>query len=144
MFTRSASAEWNGGLKDGNGSIALGSKAWSGPYSFRSRFGDDPHANPEELVGAAHAGCFSMALAAALSEAGHSPKRVATTAKVRLVKDEAGGGFVIDQIALTTEAEIPNIAAADFEKIAQQAKANCPVSKALAGPNITLDAKLVG
>ena len=142
MFTRNATAQWNGDLKDGKGQIELGSGAWSGPYSFKTRFENEQGTNPEELIGAAHAGCFSMAFAAALGKAGYHPKRIETTAHVRLAK--ADEGFAIDLIRLALEAEIPEIGKDEFTKLATAAKESCPVSKALAGTNITLEARLVG
>lgn len=141
MSVRKASAEWKGSLKDGHGQLELGSGAWSGPYSFRTRFEDEPGANPEELIGAAHAGCFSMALAAALGKAGYAPKSIATTAEVRLVKDE-GSGFSIDHVQLNLQADIPEIDNAEFQRLANEAKQSCPVSKALAGTTIALESTL--
>ena len=141
MATRTASAVWSGGLKDGNGRMKLGSGAYEGAYSFGSRFEEAPGTNPEELIGAAHAGCFSMALAAGLGKAGFAPKRISTTAKVHLAMGE--GGASIPRIELATEAEVPGIDAAKFAEQAEGAKKNCPVSKALAGVEITLDARLV-
>lgn len=140
MAIRNAEAEWTGGLKGGNGQLALGSGACRGPYSFVSRFEEGAGTNPEELIGAAHAGCFSMALAAALDKAGHAPRRIATRARVHLEKQ--GEGFSITRIDLITEGEVPGIDDAEFVRFAQDAKANCPVSRALAGPAISLEAKL--
>lgn len=142
MPTRNAHAEWNGDLKSGRGEVALGSGAYKGPYSFQSRFESGTGTNPEELIGAAHAGCFSMALAHALAEAGHPADRVHTTAKVHLEK--AGEGFAIPRIDLVTEANVPGIDTGEFQRQAEEAKKNCPVSKLLAGADITLDARLVG
>jgi osmotically inducible protein OsmC len=141
MAERKAEAEWRGGLKDGNGKVRLGSGAFDGPYSFRSRFENGGETNPEELIGAAHAGCFSMALAFGLEKAGHKATRIRTTAKVRL--EASDGGFAITAIALETEAEVPGIDPGRFQEEAEEAKKNCPVSKALAGTAITLAAKLV-
>ncbi len=141
MPTRNAEAVWEGNLKSGKGTIKLSSGAFEGPYSFSSRFESGTGTNPEELIGAAHAGCFSMALANRLSEAGHPPQRVHTTAKVHLEKGE--GGFSIPQIDLITEADVPGMDASTFAQHAQTAKENCPVSKVLAAAKITLDAKLV-
>jgi osmotically inducible protein OsmC len=121
--------------------MALGSGAFQGAYSFSSRFEEGTGTNPEELIGAAHAGCFSMALAAALGRNGFTPKRVSTSANVHLNK--GADGFAINQIELVTEAEVPGIDAAKFQEIADGAKKGCPVSKALAGTEIKLDAKLV-
>ncbi len=141
MPVRKASAVWNGTLKDGSGSMKLASGAYEGPYSFGSRFEDAPGTNPEELIGAAHAGCFSMALSAGLGKAGYDATRVETTARVHLEK--VGEGFEITKIKLTTEAEVPGIDEATFQEQALGAKENCPVSKVLAAAEIELDAKLV-
>jgi osmotically inducible protein OsmC len=121
--------------------VKLGSGAFQGAYSFRSRMEDGPGTNPEELIGAAHAGCFSMALSAGLSAAGHTPTRVHTTAAVHF--DRVEGGFRITKIELRTEAQVPGIDRAAFLEQAETAKKNCPVSKALTGTEITLDARLV-
>ena len=142
MPERSATARWEGGLQGGKGTMRLGSGAFEGQYSFSSRFEEGTGTNPEELIGAAHAGCFSMALSAALGRAGFSPKRIATSAKVHLEK--VGDAFRITRIDLTTEAEIPGIDDAAFQEQAKGAKEGCPVSAALAGVQISLAAKLVG
>ena len=140
-FTRKAEADWNGGIMDGKGSLKVESGAFEGAYSFQSRFGDDTKAtNPEELIGAAHAGCFSMAFSAALGKAGFEPKSINTKAAVRF--DKVGDGFAITRIDLTTEAEIPEIDDAKFQELAKAAKEGCPVSKALAGTEINLQARL--
>ena len=141
MPTRTAEAVWNGSLLEGKGTLTTGSKAFSGPYNWQARSGDAPGTNPEELLGAAHAGCFSMALSHQLAQAGHPPKRVHTTAKVTFEKQTEG--FAITGIALTTEAEVPGIDDAAFQKFANGAKDGCPVSKALKATPITLNAKLV-
>jgi len=142
MPTHKAEAEWKGNLAQGSGRLKVGSGAFDGPYSFKSRFEEGQSAtNPEELIGAAHAGCFTMALTAQLSRAGFTPTRIHTGAAVTLEK--AGDAFAITRIALTTEAQIPGIDDATFQKHALDAKANCPVSKALAGTQIHLNAKLV-
>jgi lipoyl-dependent peroxiredoxin len=141
MAVRTANAVWEGNLQAGKGKMALGSGAFEGQYSFASRFEDGVGTNPEELIGAAHAGCFSMALAATLSNSGFEPKSVRTTAKVHLLKKD--GGFVIPTIDLDTEASVPGIDAAKFQELAETAKKNCPVSKALASVEIKLNAKLV-
>ena len=138
MAVRSSSAEWKGTLKQGGGTMKLGSGAWEGPYTFASRFESGRGTNPEELIGAAHAGCFSMFLSALLTDAGFPPTRISTTATVHL-----GDGPAITLIELATEAVVPNLAEAEFQKHAEAAKKGCPVSKALAGPRITLAAKLV-
>jgi osmotically inducible protein OsmC len=142
MPVRKASAVWEGGLKDGQGTVRLGSGAFEGRYSFGSRFEEAPGTNPEELIGAAHAGCFSMALAAGLGKAGFGPKRVATAARVHIEK--VGEGFQITAIDLAAEAEVPGLDDAKFQEFARGAKEGCPVSKALAAVEIRLDAKLVG
>ena len=141
MPVRSAKAQWDGTLKEGKGTMSLGSGAFQGAYSFNSRFESGTGTNPEELIGAAHAGCFSMALSAALGKAGFTPKRVSTSAGVHLEPVE--GGFGITAIDLTTEANVPGIDNAKFQEIAEGAKKGCPVSKALAGTKINLSAKLV-
>src|ERR1041385_4098172 len=114
MPVRNADATWNGGLKDGGGTVKVGSGAFEGKYWFGTRFESQPGTNPEELIGAAHAGCFSMALAAGLGKAGFSPKRVHTTAKATLEKADAG--FAITRIELQTEAEVPGIEEAAFQE----------------------------
>ncbi len=141
MAVRTSEAEWKGNLPEGSGTMKLGSGAYQGNYSFKSRFESGPGTNPEELIAAAEAGCFSMALSHGLSQAGHQPRRVHTTAKVHL--DKADGGFAISRIELDCEAEVPGIDEATFKQQAETAKANCPVSKALGGTNITLNARLV-
>jgi len=137
MAVRSSTAEWKGTLKEGAGVMRLGSGAYEGPYTFASRFESGPGTNPEELIGAAHAGCFSMFLSALLSNKGFVPA-IRTTATVYL---EAGP--TIARIELDTEAQVPGIDEATFQQLAEDAKAKCPVSKALAGPAIILRAKLV-
>ncbi|MGE0130558.1 MAG: OsmC family protein [Blastocatellales bacterium] len=141
MVTRTGNAVWEGTLKEGKGSVKLGSGAYEGPYSFTSRFENGKGTNPEELIGAAHAGCFSMALANELAQAGHPAKRVSTTARVHLEK--TGDGFRITSIDLNTEAEVPGIDEQTFLKQADTAKKNCPVSKALGGTEIKLQARLM-
>lgn len=140
MPVRSASARWEGSLKDGAGSMKTGSGAYEGKYSFGSRFQEDPGTNPEELIAAAHAGCFSMALTAGLGRSGFSPASVQTSAKAHLEK--VGEGFKITRIELTTVASVPDIDEATFQEHATGAKENCPVSQALAGVEISLDATL--
>jgi len=141
MPVRTAEAEWRGTLIEGKGNIKLGSGAFEGPYDWRSRSADGAGTNPEELLGAAHAGCFSMALGAFLTQASTPATRIHTTARVRL--DKVGEGFAITQIELTTEAEVPGIDDATFQTQAEAAKANCPISKALAGIQIHLTATLL-
>lgn len=143
MAIRSADAVWEGTLREGAGTMKMASGAYEGQYSFSSRFEEGAGTNPEELIAAAHAGCFSMALAAGLGEAGYTPRRVSTTADVHLTKGDAG--FRITRIHLKTEAEVPDVDDETFQEHAAQAKGGCPVSQALAAVDeITLDAKLVG
>jgi len=141
MPARTAQAVWEGDLVSGKGRMKLGSGAFEGQYSFGSRFEEGTGTNPEELIGAAHAGCFSMALGHALAQAGFPARRLQTTAKVYLGKVESG--FAITRIDLDTEAEVPGIEPPAFLEQAEGAKVNCPVSKALAGVTIRLDARLV-
>jgi osmotically inducible protein OsmC len=138
MPVRNAEATWEGDLRDGEGSMALGSGAFEGAYSFLSRFEDGSGTNPEELIGAAHAGCFSMALANSLAEDGYDPERIHTEATVHLDAEV----LEIDEIELDLEATIPDIDEETFLEYANGAKENCPVSKVLAGANITLSATL--
>ena len=135
------SAVWEGTLKEGKGTMRLGSGAFEGAYSFKSRFENGTGTNPEELIGAAEAGCFSMALALNLEKAGHPPKCVRTTAKVTLKASD--GGFKITTIELQTKADVPGIDATKFQEQAVLTKKTCPVSVALAGPQINLKAKLI-
>ena len=141
MPVREAEAVWEGSLQDGKGTMKMASGAYEGAYSFSSRFEEGTGTNPEELIAAAHAGCFSMALSGNLTRAGHPPTRVHTTAGVHLEKADAG--FRISRIDLRTEAEVPGIDESAFREQADAAKENCPVSKLLTGAEITLDAKLV-
>jgi lipoyl-dependent peroxiredoxin len=138
MSIRKSTAIWNGNLKEGKGTMRVGNGAYEGPFTFASRFESSAGTNPEELLGAAHAGCFSMALSADLGNAGYNPQKVSTTAKVHL-----DNGPKISLIELETEAEVPGIDEATFQKIAEGTKKNCPVSKALAAVEISLNAKLV-
>ncbi|MBW3667999.1 MAG: OsmC family protein [Actinobacteria bacterium] len=142
MPVRSADARWEGPLQSGKGSMRLAGGAYEGAYSFSSRFEEGTGTNPEELIAAAHAGCFSMAFAGGLGKAGHEPVSVQTTAKVHLEKGDAG--FRIPRIDLVTEAEVPGISEADFQELADTAKRTCPVSTLLAAAEITLEAKLIG
>jgi len=137
---RHAEAQWNGTLKDGAGHVKTETGTLDSAYSFRSRFEGGGETNPEELIGAAHAACFTMALSAALTTAGHSPKSIHTTASVHLNKLDSG--WAINRIDLETTGEVSGIDAAAFENFAAGAKANCPVSKALAGAEIHLKASL--
>jgi len=140
MPIRKAQAAWEGPLAGGKGTMTLGSGAFQGKYSVGSRFESDPGTNPEELIGAAHAGCFSMAFSAILGKAGFTPKSIKTEAAVSI--DKVGDGFSITRIELNTVANIPGIDAATFSDLAGKAKEGCPVSRALAGVNIVLNAKL--
>src|SRR5215471_9123027 len=141
MATRTGSAVWEGTLKQGKGTIKLGSCAFEAPYSFSSRFEEAKGTNPEELIGAAEAGCFSMALSANLEKAGHPAKRISTNATVKL--EMVGGGPKITAILLKTEADVPGIDEAKFKEQAEHAKKTCPVSVALAGTQINLEGKLL-
>ena len=139
MAVRSSEATWNGTLREGNGTMKVGAGHYEGPFTYASRFESGEGTNPEELIGAAHAGCYSMFFSALLTKGGFKPKRIHTTATVHL-----GEGPTINKIELNTEAQVPNIDQAQFEELAQQAKTGCPVSKALAAvEEITLNAKLV-
>jgi len=139
MSTSRASARWEGALKDGRG-IMKAAHVPEVPFSVNTRFAGEQGSNPEELIGAALAGCFSMALSAALGKAGFTPQSIQTDAKVQL--DKEGEGFSITSIALTTQARVPGVSAEQFEGIAQETKKGCPVSKALAGTKIELQASL--
>ena len=141
MPTRNADATWEGNLKDGKGTMRLAGGAYNGAYSFASRFEQGTGTNPEELIAGAHAGCFSMAFSHGLAQAGFTPKRVHTTAKVHLEK--TADGFGIPKIELQTEADVPNIDEKTFQAEADKAKKNCPISKLLKAAEITLTAKLV-
>ena len=141
MPARTANARWEGGIQQGKGSVRLGSGAFEGQYSYASRFEDGTGTNPEELIGAAHAGCFSMALTVGLEREGYSPTSVDTTARVHL-EQRPEGGFQIPRIELDCTAQVPGIDGAAFAEQAEKAKANCPVSKALAGVDIQLTARL--
>ena len=140
MPARKGTAVWEGTLKEGKGSMKLGTGAYEGPFSFRSRFEEGTGTNPEELIGASLAGCFSMALSANLEKAGHPGRRVSTTANVKLEMTE--GGPKITTIELDTEAEVPGIDEATFREQAEKTKTGCPVSKALTGTEIKLNARL--
>lgn len=142
MAVRKADAIWEGTLKEGKGAMKLSSGAYEGPYSWSSRFEEAQGTNPEELVAAAHAGCFSMALSSELGKVGFTPDRISTTANAHFEKVEAGWRII--KMALVTEASVPNIDEAAFQEAAQKAKKGCPVSNMFAeGIEITLDAKLV-
>ena len=141
MADRKANATWNGGLKDGKGAIALGSGLFEGAFSFGTRMGDEPGTNPEELLGASLAGCYAMALNATLEGGGTPAKSVKTEANVHLGKDDAG--FAIRGIDLSVSAEVDGLDDAAFQTIAEKVSHECPISKALTGTKITLDAKLM-
>jgi lipoyl-dependent peroxiredoxin len=138
MPVRSANAVWKGTLKEGSGHLKLESGAYEGPYTFASRFETAPGTNPEELIGAAHAGCYSMFLSALLTNAKYTPTSINTTAKVHL-----GEGPAIHLIELSTEAQVPGLAEAEFQEFAEKAKAGCPVSKALSAVEMKLSATLL-
>ncbi|HEX8325829.1 MAG TPA: OsmC family protein [Tepidisphaeraceae bacterium] len=142
MPVKTADAVWNGSLMDGRGHMKTQSGALDVDYGWKSRAEEAPGTNPEELIAAAHAGCFSMALSHILAEGKHPPTQINTHAEVTFAKQ--GDGFTITGIALKTEAAVPGIDDAAFQEAAQKAKAGCPVSKALASVNITLTAKLTG
>ncbi|MBC8141719.1 MAG: OsmC family protein [Armatimonadetes bacterium] len=138
---RTANAEWNGGLKDGTGHMKTGTGAVDGQFSFNSRMGDGTTGtNPEELIAAAHAGCYSMQFSAMLEHAGYPANSVQTSAKVHF--GPVDGGFAIGKIELATTGDVPGISADEFESLAQSAKVNCPVSKALSAVEITLTTTL--
>ena len=138
MTKRTSTAQWKGTLKDGAGTMSFGSGAYTGPYTFASRFESGPGTNPEELIGAAHAGCYSMFLSALLTKAGFTPTAIDTTATVHL-----GDGPTIHLIELATEVKAPGLTAEQLAEHAEAAKKGCPVSKALAGPEIRLTATLL-
>lgn len=140
MTTKESKAVWEGTVKEGKGTMEVGHGAYNGPYSFASRFENGKGTNPEELIAAAHAGCFSMALSSQLTKAGYTPKRIESKARVHLEKED--GSFAITRVELTAEAEIPDIDEDEFQEIAEDAKDNCVVSKALAGVEIDLEATL--
>lgn len=142
MAVRSAEAVWKGSLKEGTGSMKMASGAYEGAYSFSSRFEEGEGTNPEELIAAAHAGCYSMALSGELGRAGYTPDEVHTTAKVHLTKGDSG--FSISRVHLVTEARVPGIDNETFQQQAENAKKGCPVSRALgAVEEITLEATLL-
>ena len=141
MPTRNASAEWQGDFKRGGGTVAVGSGAFDLPYNFSGRFEDGGGTNPEELLGAAHAACFAMALSVGLTQAGNPPDSLSAAAKVTI--DPVEGGFEITRIELSVRGKVPGLDADGFAAAAQGAKDGCPLSKALAAvPEITLDASL--
>lgn len=141
-FTRKAEADWNGSIIEGSGKVKLGSGAFEGAYSFKSRFSEDEQTatNPEELIAAAHAGCYTMALSGNLGRAGYTPTNIHTTANVKIEKQ--GEGFVIPNIDLETVAEVEGIEDEEFQQIAEKTKETCPVSQVLKGAEINLKATL--
>lgn len=139
MPVRTSEATWEGSLHDGDGEVALGSGAYEGPYSFASRFEDGAGTNPEELIGAAHAGCFAMALALGLGEDGYDPERVHAEASVRLDPED----LTITDVQLDVEGVVPGADEATFLAHAEDAKESCPVSKALGGPDVSMTAELL-
>ena len=141
MPVRSAEAQWEGSLKDGKGQMKLGGGAYEGPYTYASRFEEGSGTNPEELIGAAHAGCFSMFLSAVLGKGGHPPNVVRTRADVHL--DKTGGGFSITRIVLHTEAEVPGVDESQFQEAVEESRTGCPVSRLLTGAEIEVDARLL-
>jgi osmotically inducible protein OsmC len=141
MPVRTAEATWTGSLKEGKGHVKGESGKVDATFSFNTRMGDEKGTNPEELIGAAHAGCFSMAFSAGLGAAGFAPRTIHTVAKVTFGQQD--GGWGIQQIALATEADVPGLEDAKFQELAKAAKEGCPVSKALASVPITLEAKLL-
>lgn len=141
MINRKATAVWEGDLKQGKGMVSVESGAFTGKYSFSSRFEEGVGTNPEELIGAAHAGCFSMALSGDLSKAGYIVDEIRTEANVKMEKDEAG--FSIVGVKLVTKAKVRDIEMEEFAKIASGAKQNCPVSRALSAVDIALEAHLL-
>jgi osmotically inducible protein OsmC len=142
MSIRKATSEWRGNLKDGSGTLGTASGVLSNtPYNFVSRFEEGSNTNPEELIGAAHAGCFSMALAHGLSEAGFTPNWVRTTASVHL--NAVDGKPTVNLIELNCEADVPSISAEKFNEVAEGTKTGCPISRALASVPVQLNAKLV-
>lgn len=140
MPIRKANAKWMGDLMKGEGHMELGSGAFQGKYSFGSRFEEAKGTNPEELIGAAHAGCFSMAFSGILGKAGFKPEKIETAARVHI--DKVGDGFTITKVELSTVGTVPDINEETFVKHANEAKAGCPVSRALTGVTITVDARL--
>ena len=138
MAVRNASAVWNGTLKEGKGTMRLGSGAFEGAFTYASRFEEGPGTNPEELVGAAQAGCFSMFLSAVLTTAGFPPKQIRTSAKVHL-----GEGPRITLIELDSEAEVPDVDEKTFQEKVEVSKKNCPISLALTGPELRVTARLI-
>jgi lipoyl-dependent peroxiredoxin len=141
MTARNGSAEWRGDIKNGSGSITVGDGVFHGAFSYGTRFGETPGTNPEQLIAAAQAACFTMALAHLLGEAGHAPESLRTNAVVQL--RNLNGAPTLTRLDIDTEGHVPGVDEQQFRQFAEQAKTNCPVARALAGiPEITLTAKL--
>jgi osmotically inducible protein OsmC len=141
MTSRDGSAEWHGDIRGGSGTITVGDGVFEGPFSYDSRFAEGTGTNPEQLIAAAHAGCFTMALSNILSNAGHAPESLRTTARIQLRNID--GAPTLVRVDLTVEGRVPGIDEQEFQGWAEQAKTGCPVSRALAGiPEIVLTAKL--
>jgi osmotically inducible protein OsmC len=141
MTSRNGSADWRGDIKSGSGTVTVGDGVFKGTYSFGTRFGEDAGTNPEQLIAAAQAACFTMALSAALSAAGHAPKSLRTSAVVHL--RNINGAPTLVRLDIDTEGHVPGVDEQQFQRLAQEAKVNCPVARALAGiPEIVLTAKL--
>ena len=140
MPVRKAEARWEGDLPNGSGTMKMAN--WEGPFSATSRFEEGSGTNPEELLAAAHAGCFSMALSGVLANAGHIPNSIDTTARVHIEKKEAG--WTITRVDLTTQVDVPGLDDSEFQQLANTAKENCPVSRLFKGADITLEARLSG
>lgn len=142
MNARNGSAEWHGNVESGSGTVTVGNGVFQGPYSFQSRFGEEDGTNPEQLIAAAHAGCYTMALASILSAAGHAPESLRTSARVRL--RNINGTPMLSRVDLDVQGQVAGVDEQQFQRCAEEAKATCPVSRALAGiPEIVLTAKLV-
>ncbi len=142
MTARNGSAEWHGDLRNGTGTVTVGDGVFQGAYSFDSRFGEGTGTNPEQLIAAAHAGCFAMALSSILGDAGHAPESVRATASIQLRNID--GAPTLTRIDIAAEGRVPGIGEVEFQRYAEQAKADCPVSRALAGvPELVLVARLV-
>jgi osmotically inducible protein OsmC len=140
MKVRKAQAAWEGTLREGQGTVSFGEGAFEGPYSWAGRFEEGPGTNPEELLGAAQAACFTMALSSELTRAGHTPERIETTANVHFEKLE--GGWTVTRIELETEARVPGVVEQAFQELAEKAKTTCPISRALGPVELVLKASL--
>ncbi|HEX9676279.1 MAG TPA: OsmC family protein [Anaerolineales bacterium] len=140
MKVRKAQAVWQGTLREGQGTVSFGEGAFEGPYSWAGRFEEGPGTNPEELLGAAEAACFTMSLSSGLTRAGHPPERIETTANVHFEKLE--GGWTVTRIVLETEARVPGVEPQAFQELAENAKTTCPISRALGPVELVLEARL--